>query len=187
MGKAEGRNQGLLEEENFDVVLESGRRTGSKGLKALYGRNKYHGRNDSNRYTLVMTTEMQTSQTQSCSPPLTHSAPWWTWDQMPRSPCKAGFTIPAAGRAVSKEPWAVSPLRNYLTQSHISMCDGGRGIKAEPVWPKVGHVWWAARAPEIHSFPSAHPASSFSFPQVLLQSVLPNKHTTRPLCLGDRF
>ena len=77
--------------------------------------------------------------------------------------CKAGFTVPAAGGAVSEQPWAVSPLRNCLTQSHTSTSDGGRGIKAKPFWPKVGQIWWAVWAPNLlcHIQHSLCPFTSF--------------------------
>ena len=118
-------------------------------------------RNDSKLYGVVVTAEAAGS-----SEPGLQSRPsawWWTGDQMPRSPCKAGFTVPAAGGAVSEQPWAVSPLRNCLTKSHTSTSDGGRGIKAKPFWPKVGQIWWAVWAPNLlcHIQHSLCPFTSF--------------------------
>lgn len=36
-------------------------------------------------------------------------------------------------------------------------------------------------------FPSTHPASTHSLPQVLIQSLLPNKHVTCQLCLREKI
>lgn len=118
---------------------------------------------------------------------LTHipkpSVQWWTQDQMPRSPCKAGFIAPATGRAVSRQPSAVSPLRNYLTQTVTLMSDGGSRIKAKTKQGKYDGLYWLRAAVWQCGFPSVYPTSSLSLPQMLIQSILPNKHTACQLCL----
>lgn len=137
------RLQGLLEEDNFDMVSQGSGKCGwNKCLKVLHRKNEGCGWDDSNLYTTVVTMKPADSSKPELQPNLSHSQTLCVvMDMRPDAQVSLqGFTVPATERAVSGQPSAVSLCRDCLTQSHTSTSDGGRGIKAEPFWSKVGQV-----------------------------------------------